>query len=250
MTTQTPDEKQAPPAPARRSAEYNRLSSCPDMEPEFIDIYRKAKPFTMTTLERMYALYKAVEHIDRHDIRGDIVECGVWKGGSAMVCALSLQRRAADRRIWLYDTFEGMTQPTGKDVQYDGLHAEQRMRASDIHEPGQWCNAPLEEVRRNMRSTGYPEDRLVFVRGPVERTLPDRIPDRIALLRLDTDWYESTRHELVHLFPRLVPGGVIVIDDYGHWKGCREAVDEYFEEHRIPVLLQRIDYTGRIGIKP
>src|SRR5207244_6492838 len=110
-----------------------------------------------------------------------------------------------------------------------------------------WAYAPIEEVESNLRGTGYPPDKLHFVAGRVEDTLQRYAPDRIALLRLDTDWYESTRHELVHLFPRLTDGGVLIIDDYGHWAGSRKAVDEYFATEGRRPLLSRIDYTGRIG---
>jgi hypothetical protein len=85
--------------------------------------------------------------------------------------------------------------------------------------------------------------------GKVEDTIPADIPEKIALLRLDTDWYESTKHELIHLFPRLQKGGVLIIDDYGFWKGARKAVDEYFAENNIQILLNRIDDTGRMAIK-
>ena len=112
-----------------------------------------------------------------------------------------------------------------------------------------WSFSPIEETRRNVLSTGYSPDRVHFVKGPVEQTIPANAPETIALLRLDTDFYESTRHELIHLFPRLVPGGVLIIDDYGHWEGARQAVDEYFKENKIRMLLNRVDYTGRIGVK-
>jgi O-methyltransferase len=88
-----------------------------------------------------------------------------------------------------------------------------------------------------------------LVPGRVEETLAFDLPDQIALLRLDTDWYESTKVSLEQLYPRLVPGGVLIIDDYGHWQGCRKAVDDYFYKTDQKILLQRIDYTGRIGIK-
>jgi hypothetical protein len=99
-------------------------------------------------------------------------------------------------------------------------------------------------------STGYPADRLHLVQGKVEDTLPGAAPARIALLRLDTDWYESTRHELVHLYPRLVPNGVLIIDDYGDWVGAKEAVDEYFAAQPFQPFLSRMDHTGRLAIKP
>ena len=99
-----------------------------------------------------------------------------------------------------------------------------------------------------MLETGYPMAQIQFVSGMVEQTLLKQKPEKVALLRLDTDWYESTKCELEQLFPRLVPGAVLIIDDYGHWDGCRRAVDEYFEQHQVRMLLNRIDYTARIGI--
>jgi len=113
-----------------------------------------------------------------------------------------------------------------------------------------WAMAPLDRVRRNVLATGYPAERVHFIQGKVEDTLPANAPDRIALLRLDTDWYESTHHELTHLYPRLSPGGVLIIDDYGHWQGSRLAVDEFFAARAYTPLLGRMDYTGRMMVKP
>jgi O-methyltransferase len=109
--------------------------------------------------------------------------------------------------------------------------------------------ASLQEVRSNMASTGIATERVHYVSGPVEETIPRSVPERIALLRLDTDWYESTRHELEHLWDRLEPGGVLIVDDYGHWAGAREAVDEFFAAREDAPLLSRVDYTGRMGVK-
>ena len=168
-----------------------------------------------------------------------------------MMAALTLLDEPSEgdgRRLWLYDTFEGMPAPGTADVGVRGEDAAkewQRNQRGDINE---WCYAPIEEVRANMLATGLAADRLELVRGLVEETIPARVPDKIALLRLDTDWYESTRHELVHLFPRLSPGGVLIIDDYGHWEGVRKAVDDYLSEHGVRLLLHRIDYAGRIAI--
>jgi hypothetical protein len=104
-------------------------------------------------------------------------------------------------------------------------------------------------VKELIGSSGYPDAKVHYVVGRVEDTVPDGAPSEIALLRLDTDWYESTKHELVHLYPRLTPGGVLIIDDYGHWAGCRKAVDEYFSERGRHLLFSRIDYAGRIALK-
>jgi O-methyltransferase len=112
-----------------------------------------------------------------------------------------------------------------------------------------WAYSPLDEVKQNLRDTGYQEDQVVFVKGKVEDTIPRDAPERISLLRLDTDWYESTYHELVHLYPRISVGGVLIIDDYGHWAGARQAMDQYIAENHAKLLLHRIDYTGRIAVK-
>lgn len=234
----------------KRTMMYNQVSSCPDMEPEFLQIYEACSPFTMTSLERMYALYKSVQHLELARIPGDIVESGIWQGGSAMVCALTLlQAGTIDRTIHLYDTFDGMPEPTDRDCDYAGNHASARLSAAapTFNDLGR---VDFHEVRERLLATGYPESRIHLVKGRVEETIPAHAPDTIALLRLDTDWYTSTRHELEHLYPKLSPGGVLLIDDYGHWKGSREAVDEYFQTTAHPILLNRIDYTGRIGVKP
>lgn len=221
-----------------------------DMDQEFFSVYKECKPYSMTSLPRMYALYKAIEYITAYNIPGDIVECGVWKGGSCMMCAKELKRRGStDRQIYLYDTFKGMAAPTDKDVAFEGKVMEERWKDLQKGEHNEWCYSSLEDVKKAIYSTDYPAERFTFVEGKVEDTIPGVIPNQISILRLDTDWYESTKHELLHLFPRLAKNGVLIIDDYGHWKGARGAVDEYFHEQKMPMLLHRVDYTGRVGIK-
>ena len=224
----------------------------PDLEPEFREVYVRCAPYTMTSPERMYALYQAVNHVRAAGIPGAVVECGVWRGGSSMLAAATLLRAGdVDRDLWLYDTFQGMSEPGEEDVDITG----QRMRDvwsrhRDDRDSPLLCFNSLEEVRANMASVGYPADRVHLITGKVEDTIPGAAPDRIAILRLDTDWYESTKHELDHLFPRIAPGGVLIVDDYGHWQGARQAVERYLSEHGITILLNRIDYTGRIAVKP
>lgn len=224
----------------------------PDIDAQARDIIAAVRPYTMTSPERLFASIEAARYAVAAGIPGDIVECGVWRGGSMMAAALALKTRGdTSRELYLFDTFEGMSAPTDKDVAIDGKTASElletpRSTASD----SPWCYAGLDDVRANLLSTGYPAERIHFVQGKVEDTLPARAPQSIAVLRLDTDWYESTRHELEHLYPRLSPGGVLIIDDYGHWEGCRKAVDEYFAQKGIPLLLARIDYTGRMALKP
>ena len=157
----------------------------------------------------------------------------------------------SDRKIYLYDTYEGMSEPTSKDVTHEGNSAQTLLQeeTSNKKNASIWAIAGLEDVKKNLHLTAYPEKQLIFVKGKVEDTIPETIPAKISLLRLDTDWYESTRHELIHLYPVLVNKGVLIIDDYGHWRGSREATDQYFKQTEQCILLNRIDYTGRLGIK-
>lgn len=203
------------------------------------------RPYTLTSDERVAALTASIEYLVRAGVPGAIVECGVWRGGSLMAAGLALKRLGVlDRDLYGFDTFTGMTEPTEVDIDYEGNPA-----------------GPIEPVddpdlqRMNMRAvtaavdrSGYPTERLTLVPGRVEDTLPAQAPEAIALLRLDTDWYESTRHELEHLYPRLAKGGILIVDDYGQFQGARKAVTEYFASQ--PVFISRIDYTGRLVVKP
>ena len=222
-----------------------------DAPASLIEVYKKVKSYTMTSPERVFALCEAVKYIHEKNIAGDIVECGVWKGGSMMAIAETLLRSGdTSRNLYLFDTFEGMAPPTDKDVDIAGEKAERLLEQADkMKDESVWCRAPLEMVKSAVNSVGYPGEKIHFVKGMVEQTIPLSAPDKIALLRLDTDWYESTKHEMEHLFPRLSKGGVLIIDDYGHWQGARKAVDEYLEKNKVKILLNRIDYTGRIAVK-
>jgi hypothetical protein len=210
------------------------------------------RPYTMTSDERVAALCDAVRYVVGNRIPGGIVECGVWKGGSMMAVARTLlELGERGRELHLFDTFDGMTAPTAEDVALTGESAADLMAASTDREDAEsvWCRAPLDVVRQAMASVGYDASRIHYVKGRVEDTIPAAAPEQIALLRLDTDFYESTRHEMIHLFPRLCVGGVLILDDYGHWLGARRAVDDYLREHNVPLFLQKIDYTGRYAVK-
>lgn len=220
----------------------------PDLTDAERDTIAAIAPYSMTSPDRVVALTQAVEHIERNSVQGAIVECGVWRGGSMMAVARTLLAGGgATRDLHLFDTYEGMNPPSEADRNHHGESAEELLERSPKGGNDVWCIADLADVTQNMRSTGYPSERVNLVKGPVEETIPDAAPEKIALLRLDTDWYESTRHELEHLYPRLESGGVLIIDDYGHWEGARKAVDEYFGGS---LLLARVDYTARIAVKP
>jgi hypothetical protein len=233
--------------------EASRAAPLPvDFDASAAETIRVVRPYTMTSPERLYALIQAVRYVAGAAIPGDIVECGVWRGGSMMAAARTLLECGdGARHLHLFDTFEGMSAPGARDVGVDGKAAGELLRSQDRSDPDSaWCYASLEDVRSSMALSGYDAARLHFVKGKVEDTVPAQAPARIAILRLDTDWYESTSHELEHLYPRLSPGGVLIIDDYGHWAGCRQAVDEYFASRKLHALLNRVDYTGRIAVKP
>jgi hypothetical protein len=216
----------------------------------FAKFIQEVRPYSMATKHRLASMIDAVRYVVEAKIPGAIVECGVWRGANMVLAARVLHElRAADRPLFLYDTFEGMSAPTPEDRDYTGVAAEQHLAAQEKG-TGVWCEASLEDVRANMAATSYPAEHIHLIKGMVEHTIPDTIPDTIALLRLDTDWYASTKHELEQLYPRLQPGGVLIIDDYGHWQGARQAVDEYFSSIGVVPLLSRIDCTCRCFVKP
>jgi O-methyltransferase len=223
----------------------------PDVSDEDREVMARVADYTMTSAERQMALIQAVRHLVRCEVPGCFVECGVWRGGSSMAAALTLaQEGDTSRELYLFDTFEGMTAPQAVDKGIDGSSAQALLDQDADRSGAVWAVAGIDDVRANMQATGYPQELVHYVKGPVETTIPDSAPrGPIALLRLDTDWYESTKHELTHLFPLLSEGGVLIIDDYGHWHGARKAVDEYFGAYGGRFYLHRIDYTGRLLVK-
>jgi hypothetical protein len=220
-----------------------------DIDDEAAAIIRAVRPYTMTNVEKLYAGIMAARYVTRYDIAGAVVECGVWRGGSVHAIARALDAAGShERDLYLFDTYEGMTTPGPRDRRGDGRPAAELLaaygKASRV-----WAYASLEDVQEGFHEVPYPEEKLHFVKGPVEETIPSQAPDRIAVLRLDTDWYESTAHELAHLYDRLVPGGVLLLDDYGWWQGSREAVDEFIARTGARLYLARTG-SGRVAIKP
>jgi O-methyltransferase len=220
-------------------------------------LIERCRPYTLASPERIVATADAVAHVVDRAVPGALVECGVWRGGSVLAMVLTLQQLGVtDRDVYLYDTFSGMTAPTDEDTSsfdppargtFDRARSEGR-RAWDFLFGEEVFGR--DQVEALLHATGYPTERIHLVVGPVEETLPGQAPEAVAVLRLDTDWYESTRHEMEHLYPRVSQGGVLIVDDYGHWDGARKAVEEYFDAHGQRPLLARTDYTGRLAVKP
>lgn len=208
------------------------------------------KPITVGSTAAMVSLVRAIDYLVRNDIPGDFVECGVYLGGNLVTMITALQYHYKQNRgIWGYDTFAGMPKPTDEDKSSNtgSILAEWEKHNTGSVRGSSWMNASLESVEARVGSLGYPHLRLV--KGMVEDTIPAQAPAQIALLRLDTDFYSSTKHDLVHLWPRLSPRGILVIDDYGAMDGCRQACDEYEHENRIGWFLNRVDPHVRLVIK-
>lgn len=224
-----------------------------DLSPETVATIKFVRPYTMTTVQRIEAVVSATRHVVEHEIPGAFVESGVWMGGSIMAAARTLVELGdTDRDLYLYDTFEGLPAPgehdgiTGAKQSATEIYADLNAGAGD--KP--YLEAPIDVVRANVASTGYPLDRIHTIAGLVEDTIPATAPEQVAFLRLDTDWYSSTKAELETLFPRLSPNGILIIDDYGFLDGARKAVDEYWETYPHPIYLHRIDASGRLVVKP
>jgi O-methyltransferase len=245
-------KRAARPKPKAKPAAKPKQKALPsDYDDAAKEIIRAVRPWTMTGPDKMYALIQAVRYVTRHRISGDVVECGVWRGGSMQAVARTLIAAGdTSRDLHLFDTYEGMPPPTDKDLRRsDDRSAEELLAAESREDSKVWAVATLEDVKDGFTQLPYPPERVHFVKGKVEDTIPAHAPERISILRLDTDWYESTRHELEHLYPRLSPGGVLLLDDYGYWEGAREAVDEFLEQSGERLLLMRMA-SGRLAVKP
>ena len=228
---------------ARHEKSKRRKEFLRHLDTDAQETIRRVQNCTMIPFESLFALIEAVRYVCRWNVHGSVVECGVWRGGAIMAAALTVKQIGnVDRSFYLYDTFSGMTEPCEHDSHAPGAVDPRAVFGERQTGPDKsnWCLAPLEVVKENLESVQYDMSRFVIVPGKVEETIPSVVPDEISILRLDTDWYDSTRHEMLHLFPRLMPGGVLIVDDYFTWTGSRKAVDEYLSSKRVPMFLARV----------
>ena len=214
---------------------------------KFINISSK---LSMTGHQRMHLLSQAILNVKNNNLEGDFVECGVWRGGNILLYKLLNDFYKLDKNIFAYDTFEGMTAPEDIDIDYRGKSAYKQLLTNkksenlvNIH-----CFSTINSVKKNILKYSNLKN-INFIAGPVEKTLllEKNLPKKISVLRLDTDFYISTKIELEILYPRLIHGGVLIIDDYGHWQGSRKATDEYFFNKKK--WLHVCDYACRYLIK-
>ncbi|MBF0624318.1 MAG: class I SAM-dependent methyltransferase [Magnetococcales bacterium] len=223
-----------------------------EQDRDFMELHRRCDSYTATSIQKQYALYQAIRHVVGNAVPGDFVECGVFRGGSTMLAAWALRQFGdTSRTLYLYDTFSGMAEPTQVDRRLGGEAGGpiQNWQRQNRGAHNDWCYCSLEDVQANLALTGYPPERMIFVAGKVEDTLPVTRPAAVAILRLDTNFYESTRQEMRHLYPLLAVNGILLLDSYGNWVGTRQAVDEYLAGTGQPLFLSRIDKSGRIAVK-
>ncbi|MDC1330615.1 TylF/MycF family methyltransferase [Pelagibacteraceae bacterium] len=228
--------------------ENQKIIELTNNEKELINL---VKDYSMTPQIRIYSLIKALKHINQKKILGDFVECGVWKGGNIILFKKIIElTNDSSRKIFAYDTFEGMTEPDENDFDISkNLNAKILMKKDKDKKTNIWGVCSLEDVKSNIQANVKNVDDIKFIKGPVEKTLDiqENLPEKISLLRLDTDWYSSTKKELEILYKKVSPGGVIIIDDYGHWGGSKKAVDEFFLDKYV--WMHYIDYACRLIIK-
>jgi len=211
-------------------------------------IYKK---YSMVSEQRIFNTFLALNYVKKYKIQGDFVETGVWKGGNPMLAQMFFKKNKIKKNVFLFDTFSGMTKPLSIDSRPNKEKAIVRYKQLLVNNKSTWVNISLEQVKKNFKKNKILDQNVFFIKGKIEETgkkLPSKLK-KISILRIDTDFYESVYASLKYLFPLLVKNGVLIIDDYGYWKGAKKAVDDYFKEKNIKMFLNYIDHVGRCGIK-
>jgi O-methyltransferase len=231
---------------------YERqVNLIPEISDEDFRFIKSLENYSMCPPAAHWSIIQSIKYISQKKIAGDFVECGVFKGGNLILMNHQMKKLNLSKKIFAFDTFDGMSEPTVYDKDLKDKSADKTFNNyKDRNE--KWCYGSLEEVKKNLEQydKNY-QNNFNLIKGKVEDTLKknDNLPDKISLLRLDTDFYESTKIELEVLYPRLSKGGILIIDDYGHWKGSQKAVDEYLDLKNNFYFLHRVDYGTRLLIK-
>jgi hypothetical protein len=210
----------------------------------------RAKRYTMTTPVRCRRLWDSCKQVLDANVPGGFVECGVWKGGSSAIMALAIKNSGQERHLHLFDSFEGLPEPTEKDGEDAAVYSGGRNQGklTTVNQ----CQAGLDEVRHLiLDKIKVPEKLAHFHIGWFQNTVPIDAGKLgpIALLRLDGDWYDSTKVCLENLYPLVTPGGIIIMDDYFAWEGCKKATDEYLNQQGINCSIERIDLDAGFWVK-
>ncbi len=208
----------------------------------FLKHYIQAPAVSMLPLARMNNLEHCVRSVIKDAVPGDLIETGVWRGGAVIFMRGLLKALGEeDRAVWAADSFEGLPEPDAKTfpLEAKAFHGAVMTKAMDR------LQATLEEVQANFSAYGLLDDQVKFLKGWFKDTLPSAPIERLAVMRLDGDFYESTRDALTNLYDKLSPGGYCIIDDYGEdgWTYCKRAVDEFRAERGITAPLIRVDVS-------
>jgi hypothetical protein len=191
---------------------------------------------TMVGLKRLNNLQQCCEDVIRRGVPGDLIETGVWRGGSTILMRAILKAHGVtDRRVWVADSFEGLPHPDEQKYPQD---------KGDTHHTHEALAVSLEQVKHNFERYGLLDEQVRFLKGWFKDTLPTAPIERLAVIRLDGDMYESTMDGLVNLYPKLSAGGYVIVDDYGYLPACRQAVHDYRDTHGIHDEIHRVDWTG------
>ena len=209
-----------------------------DLFKRFI-LFFKINSYTLLQIPRLNAIYFFTNAIDSFRIEGDIVECGVWNGGSAAIMAYVSNNSIYKRKIWLFDSFLGLPPPTAKDT----------AKAFKRYFPGM-CSGSRRRVEEILSALKIFPVRTYIVEGWFADTFPKARVERIAILHIDADFYESVKLSLEKFYPAVQRGGYIVLDDYGTWEGCKAAADEFLTQQTQPINLMRIDKNAYYFRKP
>ena len=253
----------------------NKLLSKVNIKIQYLDAYERAFPveaspsdieiikyvrgknnkngkLTICNEARLWAAISSVNHVVKNDIPGDIVECGVWRGGCSLAMALKLKELNSNKKLFLFDTYQGMTEPSLYDKKpYKKLNVLKKFNKLNKKTHNEWCYASISDVKYQFNCFNL-LDKVTFIEGDIRQTLinPSNLPSKISILRLDTDFHDSTECSLQNLFPLLEKNGICLIDDYGCWEGARKAVDDYFEKNlTYRPMLWMTDVSERVFIK-
>ena len=202
--------------------------------------YQKGPAVSMLPLVRMDNLQFCITDVIERTVPGDLVETGVWRGGSTIFMRAMLKvLNVTDRIVWAADSFEGLPEPDAEKYPVEA----RSFKSAAMTKYYNHLAVGLDEVKRNFAAYGMLDDQVKFLKGWFKDTLPAAPIGAIAVLRLDGDYYESTRDALTNLYDKVSPGGYVVIDDYGedNWTYCRKAVDEFRQERGITDPLVRVD---------
>ena len=224
----------------------------PDASLHDIELMNTCSKYSMTSFDNIFFLIKAINYVYCNKVKGDFVECGVWRGGNLILFQKMLSKLKLTKKIYAFDTFEGMTQPSEIDKMLNNGPKAKDLMSQELKDKNKinvHCYSPLNEVIANFKMNTENEKNLICIKGPVEKTLLNykNLPKKISILRLDTDFYESTKIELEILFPLLSKNGILIIDDYACWGGAKKAVDEYFSKKKLTMF--KIDFVARFIIK-